>query len=84
MIDNLENTAAISAELLAQLAANPHSAAVIVQDATGTVRVCAYLNRFQLDDPDTVVLLERAALLAVLEEQARVLTAQLAAAGVLV
>lgn len=81
MNTTLETT--ISPLMLAQLAANPHAAAVIVQDATGAVHMIDALNRTQLADPDCVVLLTRAEALGALEESAAVITGALRTAGVL-
>lgn len=82
MNTTLENTAAAITPLqLAQLAANPHAAAVIVQDAVGDVHVLDHLSRFQLEDPDVVVLCTRTRALSILEEQAAALTALLRDAG---
>ncbi len=74
---------AITAEMLAALVTDPHAAAVIVQDATGTIRPVSHLDRFQLQDPDTVVLMTRAEAVAALQEQARLATAALRDAGVI-
>lgn len=81
MTTTLESFTAITSALLAQLAANPHSSAVLVQDAIGAVHVLDHLTRFQLEDPDTVVLLTRAAALAMFDQQAAALTAVLQARG---
>jgi len=85
MNTTLEKTAAAITPLqLAQLAANPHTAAVIVQDATGDVRVLDYLTRFQLEDPDLIVLATRGTALTMLGALAAALTTQLRDAGDLV
>jgi hypothetical protein len=73
---------AITAEQLAALVLG-RSSAVIVQDATGTIRPVQYLDRYAAEDPDTVVLLTRDEAIAVLEEQAQAATAAMRAAGVL-
>jgi len=77
----LENT--LTPLLLAQLAANPHTAAVLVQDATTAVYVLDHLNRVQLEDPNMIVLLTRDEALGVLEEAAGTIGGALRTAGIL-
>lgn len=72
----------ITAEHLATLVLG-RSTAVLVQDATGTIRPVEYLDRVAADDPDTVVLLTRDEAVAVLAEAAQAATAALRGAGVI-
>lgn len=75
---------AITPELLAELlASRAHRSAVLVQDALGVLHVIDRPNRYQLDDPDVIVLLTRAAAVEYLAAAAATVTAELAAAGVL-
>lgn len=75
-------SAEITPTMLAALVLG-RSTAVIVQDATGTVHGLDYLDRVQLDDPDTVVVMTRDEAVAALNEQAQRATAALRAAGVI-
>jgi len=85
MTTTLEKTAAAITPLqLAQLAASPFAAAVIVQDAVGAVHVLDRLTRFQLEDPDVIVLATRGTALTMLGTLAAALTTQLRDAGDLV
>lgn len=83
MTTTLEKTAAITPLQLALLAASPYTTAVLVQDAIGSVHVATSLTRYQLEDPSVVVLLTRDDALAILAEQADILTGHLRAAGAL-
>jgi hypothetical protein len=74
---------AITAAMLAELVIG-RSTAVIVQDATGTIRPVAYLDRFAAEDPDTIVLLTRDEAIATLNEAAQAATQAMRAAGVIV
>lgn len=73
---------AITAEQLAALVLG-RSSAVIVQDATGTIRPVEYLDRFAVEDPDTIVLLTRDEAIALLNEQAQQATQALRAHGII-
>lgn len=75
-------TPAITAEMLAALVLG-RSTAVVVVDQTGTIHSLDRLDRFQQDDPDTVVLLTRDEAIAVLSEAAHRATQALVDHGVL-
>lgn len=73
---------AITAEQLAAVVLGRRTA-VVVMDQTGAVHSLDRLDRFQQDDPDTIVLLTRDEAIAVLNEAAHRATQALTQAGVL-
>lgn len=73
---------AITAEQLAAVVLG-RSTACVVQDATGTIHSLDRLDRFQVDDPDVIVLLTRDEAIAALNEAAHRATQALQDLGVI-